>query len=112
MKHHIYSSHANPSFWSYLPDIIRSNYSEVDVATVCKYAYCTEEDLYSVEDNEAYGIKHLAWLLANPECRDVLADSGYDLVEVVSEDGDVFLGIGGDRIMDVTNEVVDILESM
>lgn len=49
-------------------------------------------DEYTCEEIDGYDVKHLAWAVAKPEYEDALANQGIDIVELVQEGTDVFLG--------------------
>lgn len=55
---------------------------------------------YPCEECEGYDVKHLAWAVARPKYEDALADQGIDIVELVKEDGKLFLGY-------VVNDVIE-----
>lgn len=68
--------------------------------------YIPEEgELSPCEDCEGYEAKHLSWVIAKPEYRDALANSGLDAVELISEGRDTMLAyVVGDRIFAVDEE--------
>lgn len=60
----------------------------------------------SCEDLPGYDAKHIDWLIPKDEYFDVLADDGYDIIELCEMDGEQFLGYTvGDRLYDVGDEV-------
>ena len=69
--------------------------------------YEDEDGISPCEAMPGYDIKHISWVKARPEYFDLLADNGLEYVELVNEDGHIFLGYTvGDRVYSVDiNEV-------
>lgn len=65
----------------------------------------------SVEGTPGYNIKHLAWVAPIAKYEDALSDQGFGTVELVDEEGDVYLAFQvHDRVYAVDeDEVADAL---
>ena len=79
-------------------------------AEVDEYTGYSEESS-PCEDCEGYDVKHLGWAIAKPEYQSDLSDSALDVVEIISEGGDIMLAyVVKDRIYEVDeDEVKDAL---
>ena len=80
-----------------------------ELADICG---CSVDELGSAENLGGYDAKHLGWYIAKEQYSDLLADSGYDIVELVREgtDGKPFIGFTvGYELLDITDEVAKIL---
>lgn len=94
---------------SNIPEVFCKYYIAVTADTVCSMCNCDPEDLMSADQLEAYDAKHIAWGAVKPEYED-LADM-YQVVEFVSEGGDVFPAeICGGRLMDISDELLDLFK--
>lgn len=93
-----------------VPDAVSNIYHIADDAEVADITGYTPDpdELYPCEEIEGYDATHIAWLVANPEFEDELIKDGYDVVELVSEGGHIFVGyVANDRLYNITDEVAD-----
>ena len=65
----------------------------------------------SAEGTPGYNVKHLAWVAPKAEYEEALADQGYGTLELLDEEGDIFIGnLVHDRIYNIDEaEIEDIL---
>ena len=63
---------------------------------------------YPCEETKGYDCRHVAWLAAKEEYADALMDNGLEFVELMDENGYVFVGqCVGDRIYPVDIQEVE-----
>lgn len=77
------------------------------------FSYEVDEAECSADSAPDYGLTHVKWLLAKPEYQDLLADSGYDQAELVTDKSgnlSVVQQIGG-SVFDITDDVKRIVSS-
>ena len=103
----IYVKAANSSsFTNQIPVEFRKYYRVLPDA---EFENITGEDSmpYPCEDLDGYDCKHLAWLCAKDDYIDDLSNNALDIVELIDEAGDIFVGQRiGDMICPVDIEEV------
>ena len=100
-----YSDRWWSKYYSFMTDEEAADYMGVD--------YDEWESFGNSEDLDGYDAEHVGWLVIKEDCpyADIIADSGYDVVELCKEGGREIMGFTyGDRLNDITDEVKSIIE--
>lgn len=88
----------------------RNYFNKISSQDVAEQAGIEVDELITAEDLKSYGATHIAWLEAKPEFSAI--DDEYGILELV-DDGEEFIAqISGDRLIDVTEEVVEYLNDL
>lgn len=91
--------------------ICEKYYDKVSCKEAATILGCDIDDIYGVKDITGYTLHSVCFLVAKEEYREVLANNGFELVELVQEEGkDTFIAqVVNGRVFNIEDEIVEML---